>query len=94
MLGLLLWVAMPTQGRLSAGVSGPGGEREGECTKGQPGSALYLQDLLQVSQQPRAEAVPSHFTDEETESPRDKVACPKLLVMWGPFALLLPTSTG
>lgn len=55
-------------------------EREGEPTKGQPGSALYLQELLQFSQQPRAEAVPSHFTDVETESPRDKVACPKLLV--------------
>ena len=85
---------MPTQGRGAARVSGPGGEREGEPTKGQPGSALYLQELLQFSQQPRAEAVPSHFTDEETESPRDKVTGPKLLVTWGPFALLLSTSTG
>lgn len=93
---------MPTQGKLAAGVSGPGGEREGEPTKGQPGSALYLRDLLQFSQQPRVEAVPSPFTDEEAESPRDKVAesprdkvaCPKLLMVWGPFALLLHTSAG
>lgn len=85
---------MPTQGKLAAGVSGPGGEREGEPTKGQPGSALYLRDLLQFSQQPRAEAVLSPFTDEETESPRDKVAWPKLLVMWGPFTLFLRTSAG